>query len=65
MLNNHQSKFALPSFISDESLARRYNMLLGDVLDFCVQGRFFIGASYSPSKRCWFIPIPVRMSSHD
>ncbi len=64
MLNNHQSKFALSSFISDESLARRYNMPLGDVLDLCVQGRF-IGASYSFSKRRWFIPVPVRMSSHD
>ncbi|MFO1289993.1 MAG: hypothetical protein E6Q61_10115 [Nitrosomonas sp.] len=50
-----------PKFVSDESLARRYRMKLGDVLDLCVQGRF-IGASYSFSKRRWFIPVPVRMS---
>ncbi|HNC41142.1 MAG TPA: hypothetical protein PK522_05095, partial [Nitrosomonas sp.] len=37
------------------------SMPLDDVLDLCVQGRF-IEASYSPSKRRWFIPIPVRMS---
>ncbi len=64
MLNNHQSKFTLSSFISDESFARRYSMPLDDVLDLCVQGRF-IGASYSFSRRRWFIPVPVRMSSHD
>ena len=52
-----------PKFVSDESLARRYSIPLGDVLDLCVQGRF-IGASYSPSKRRWFIPVPVRISSH-
>jgi len=63
MLNSHQSNFALSSFISDESFARRYSMPLGDVLDLCVQG-LFVGASYSPSKRRWFIPVPVRISSH-
>lgn len=50
-------------FVSDELVARRYRLPLGHVLDLCVQGRF-IGASYSPSKRRWFIPVPVRISSH-
>lgn len=51
-------------FLSDESVAKRYRLSLGYVLDLCVQGRF-IGARYSSTKRRWFIPVPVRISNHD
>jgi|GEM_PF-6953525 len=45
--------------ISDERLARRYGVTLGDILDWCVEGRF-TGAFYHRRDRCWYIPLPVR-----
>jgi len=64
MLNHHQSKLALPRFVCDETLARRYNMPLGDFLDLCINGHF-VGARYDSRNRRWFIPVPVRISNHD
>lgn len=45
--------------ISDEALAKRYGVTLGNILDWCVEGRFE-GAFYHRRNRCWYIPLPVR-----
>lgn len=45
--------------VSDEALAKRYGVTLGDILDWCVEGRFE-GAYYHRSRRRWYVPEPVR-----
>lgn len=47
------------NWISDERLARIFQMPLGDILDWCCEGRFE-GAVYHRRDRCWYIPLPVR-----
>ncbi|MCC6915816.1 hypothetical protein [Nitrosomonas sp.] len=45
--------------IADESLARHLRLPLGDILDWCAEGRFE-GAFYHRRHHRWYIPLPVR-----
>lgn len=47
------------NWITDEQLADIFCMPLGDILDWCCEGRFE-GAVYHRLNRRWYIPLPLR-----
>lgn len=58
-MNPIDPRFSDRFLVSDEVLARRYGVTLGDILHWCVEGRLE-GAFYHRLNRCWYIPEPVR-----